>query len=162
MAFSDAMIRALVKTGLYSDPAAEAHLADVLIKRRNAIGRSYLPAINPIVDPAFDGATLTFANAAVQAGVAPAPTGGYRAEWLTFDNATGTSTALGTSSTTAPLRMAAPAPLPSAPGAFVRIDITSVNPPHPSWLVPVQTYFQRTESSWKLVGLERLPAGTVD
>ena len=124
MAFSDAMIRALVKTGLYSDPAAEAHLADVLIKRRDAIGRAYLPAINPIVDPAFDGATLTFANAAVQAGVAQAPTGGYRAEWSTFNNATGASTALGTSSTAAAPRMAAPAPLTSAPGAFLRIDIS--------------------------------------
>ena len=63
------MIRAIVKAGQYSDPAAEAHLADVLIKRRDAIGRAYLPAINPIVDPALDGA-LTFGNAAVQAGVA--------------------------------------------------------------------------------------------
>ena len=51
MAFTDEMIRAVVKTGQFSDPAAERHLADVLIKRRDKIGRAYLVPINPIVDP---------------------------------------------------------------------------------------------------------------
>ena len=74
MAFSDAMIRAVVATGEYSDPAAGRYLADVLIKRRNAIGREYLAAINPVTDPALDNAgTLTFRNAALDAGVAAAP-----------------------------------------------------------------------------------------
>ena len=50
MAFSDEMIRAIVKTGEYSDAAAERHLADVLIKRRDKIGAAYLPAVNPLVD----------------------------------------------------------------------------------------------------------------
>ena len=36
-AFTDEMIRAAVRTGSYSDPAAEALLADVLIKRRHKI-----------------------------------------------------------------------------------------------------------------------------
>jgi hypothetical protein len=39
MAFSDDLIRALVKTGQFSDPRAEAYLGDVLIKRRDKIGR---------------------------------------------------------------------------------------------------------------------------
>ena len=43
MAFSDEMIRALVKTGQYSDPQAEALLAKVLIQRRE-IGHAYRPA----------------------------------------------------------------------------------------------------------------------
>ena len=51
MAFTDELIRAAVKTGQYSDPKAEQHIADVLIKRRDKIGRAYLPKINPIVDP---------------------------------------------------------------------------------------------------------------
>ena len=54
MAFSDALIRAVVKTGQFSDPQAEQYLGDVLIKRRDKIGRAYLPKINPIVDPALD------------------------------------------------------------------------------------------------------------
>ncbi len=44
MAFTDEMIRAVVKAGEFSDPKAEALLADVLIKRRDKIGRAYLTA----------------------------------------------------------------------------------------------------------------------
>ena len=74
MAFSDEMIRAAVKTAEFSDPAAERLLGDVLIKRRDSIARVYLSKINPVVRPVLDGeGTLTFANAAVDAGVAAAP-----------------------------------------------------------------------------------------
>ena len=52
MAFSDEMIRALVKTGQYSDPQAEALLAKVLIQRRDKIGHAYVPAVNPVVNVA--------------------------------------------------------------------------------------------------------------
>ena len=77
MAFSDDLIRALVKTGRYSDPKAEQYLADVLIQRRDKIGAAYLTAVNPVVDPALDaGGRLTFENAAVNAGVAKPPAGG--------------------------------------------------------------------------------------
>src|SRR5436190_2316335 len=66
MAFTDDLIRAAVHTGQFSDPAAERHLAAVLIKRRDAIGRAYLPAINPVVDPSLDAAgRFSFGNAAV-------------------------------------------------------------------------------------------------
>ena len=44
MAFTDEQIRAAVKTGGYSDPAAEKLLADVLIQRRDKIGRRYTVA----------------------------------------------------------------------------------------------------------------------
>ena len=54
MAFTDEMIRAAVKTGQYSDPAAEKHIADTLIARRDAIGRAWLTNVNPVVDPALD------------------------------------------------------------------------------------------------------------
>ena len=54
MAFSDDLIRAAVHTGQFSDPAAEQYLGDVLIKRRDTIGRTYLTAINPIVNPRLD------------------------------------------------------------------------------------------------------------
>ena len=74
MAFDDEMIRAIVRAGEISDPAAEKYLADILIQRRDKIGRAYLTAVNPIVDPALDGAgTLTFGNVAVQFGTAAAP-----------------------------------------------------------------------------------------
>jgi hypothetical protein len=155
MAFSDEMIRALVKTGQYSDAKAEAILGGVLIQRRDAIGRTYLPAINPVVNVALsDRGLLTLDNAAVSAGVAPAPGGGYTVRWARFDNNTGGMTAdLGTSAS-APSQ--APMPLPSEPGSYIKVEIRAVQPANPSWSAPVDAYFRR-DGGWKLVGLERMP-----
>ena len=162
VAFTDEAIRAVVKAGRYSDPAAEAYLVEMLIKRREKIARAYLPKINPIVHPALgaDG-TLTFDNAAVSAGVAAAPAG-YRAQWYHFDNATGKTTVIGEETRAAGTRLAAPGPLPSEAGAFVKIEVSAVESgagqvPHPSWLRPLDLYFRRTGAGWKLVGLERFP-----
>ena len=47
--------------------------------------------------------------------------------------------------------------LPVRAGAFVRIDIEAVDPPHPSWTAPVRAYFRRAADAWKLVGFERTP-----
>jgi hypothetical protein len=156
MAFSNDLIRAVVKVGKLSDPNAEAYLAQTLIKRRDKIGRAYLPKINPVVDPALDASgTLTFGNAAVQHGVATAPKG-YTATWYAFDNATGDSRRLGeTAAAQAPLSPASG--LPTAPGAYVRVDIAADHPQHLTWKQPVQAYFVRQAAGWKLVGLERMP-----
>jgi hypothetical protein len=153
MAFSDDLIRAAVRTGQYSDPAAAAHLVDVLIKRRDKIGRVYLTAINPIVNPRLGAGGLTFENAAVAAGFASGPAE-YRASWSRFDNATGRTTAIGeTRGTTT--TMAAPAGLAVPAGSYIEIDISSDSPDHPSWREPIRTHFRRTADGWKLVGLER-------
>jgi hypothetical protein len=158
MAFSDEMIRALAKTGQYSDPQAEALLADVLIQRRDKIGHTYLTAINPVVNVALDqSGTLTFENAAVAAGVAPAPAGGYVMQWARFDNNTGVTTgSLGSSTSAGVGRSQAPVALPSEPGAYIKVEIRAVQPPNPSWGAPVSAYFVRA-GGWKLVGLERMP-----
>ena len=50
MAFTDEMIRAVVKTGQYSDPSAEKLLGDVLIKRRDKVGHAYFTRVNPLVN----------------------------------------------------------------------------------------------------------------
>lgn len=161
MAFSDDLILAATHTGQYSDAAAERHLAAALIKRRDAIGRAYLSAVNPVVNLHLDGAgSLTFENAAVAAGFAEAPAA-YRAAWFRFDNATGVATPFGeTRSATAMLP--APSRLPDTLDTFVEIDISADSAAHRSWQQAVRTYFRRTASGWKLVGLERLPDPTGD
>jgi hypothetical protein len=160
MAFTDEMIRAVVRTGQYSDPAAERHIADTLIARRDAIGRAWLTDVNPIVAPALDSnGRLTFGNAAVAANVAPAPQG-YEAAWFGFDNTTQRVTPLGGPVKATQMQMSAPDGLPTAAGSFVRVDIRATIPPHPSWERPVLAYFRRDTSGWTLVGFERLPDTT--
>jgi hypothetical protein len=154
MAFSDALIRAVVKTGQFTDPKAEQYLGDVLIKRRDTIGRAYLPKINPLVDPALDAAgQLTFVNAAVQAGFAQPPVS-YQATWFTFDNTTGEATRVA-STESATERMQAPAGLRATPGAYVKVALSATSAEHPAWTKPVEAYFRRQADGWKLVGLER-------
>lgn len=166
MAVSDELIRAAVKSGEYSDPRAEQFLADALIERRDKIGRVWLTAINPVVDPALsEDGTLTFRNPAVDFGFAPAPSG-YHVVWYRFDNATGESSRLGESSVTA-TRATAPADalvrvrpdrsLPGGRGQFLRADISASGGTHPSWVAPVRAYFRRGPDAWKLVGFDRMP-----
>jgi hypothetical protein len=155
MAFSDEMIRAAVKTAEFSDPEAERLLGDVLIKRRDKIGRVYLPKVNPVLRPSLDtDGTLTFSNAAMDAGVATSPAQ-YRARWFSFDNATGETTLIG--ETTAPrTRVAPPEGLPRETGAFVQVDILADGGPE-AWGRPVQAWFRKTAEGWRWVGFTRIP-----
>ena len=153
---SDELIRAAVHTGEFSDPAAEQYLGDVLIKRRDTIARTYLTAINPIVDPRLDAiGGLTFGNAAFDAGVATgAPT--YRAAWMRFDNATGETTPLAeTQGTTTAVD--APRNLPTATGTFIAVDLSADIASYPTWRRPIRTWFRQSGEGWTLVGLQRLP-----
>ena len=156
-AFSDELIRQLVGTARYSDPKATVLLADVLIQRRDKIAAAYLTVPNPLVDFALspDG-QLTFRNAAVDASVAQPPEKGYQATWARYDNATGQSTLIGVSSPSSLPYVRAPDGLPSGEGAFVKIDVGSVNPSDRSAGLPVAVYFRRVRDGWKLVGLDRL------
>lgn len=156
MAFSDDMIRGVVTAARFSDPAAGRILADVLIKRRDKIGRAYLPKVNPLVDFALDGGTLTFVNAAVQAKVAAEPAGGYEARWFTFDNATGGTQPLGAPTRGTGASVPAARNLPAMTGAFIKIEVRAVDPVHPAWATPVRVYFRRTARSWELAGLDRM------
>ena len=156
MAFTDEMIAAVVKVGQISDPAAEAQLAEVLMKRRDKIGRAYYTAINPLVDFALAGGRLTFVNEALRSGVVPGPAPAYDAEWYRFDNGANTATPLATTSSTGDGSVPAPPALAGA-GPYVRVDVRAVRHPIAPWTVPVRVYFRRHGDAWTLVGLERQP-----
>jgi hypothetical protein len=157
MAFTDDMIRAMVGTGEYSNPGDAKLLADVLIQRRDKIGRTYLVPINPLVDFKLENGTLSFENAAVAAHVAEAPKAGYPASWFSFDNATGATSPIGMPLTGTGTGVPAPADLDRLAGEFVKVQVAAIDPPHEEWKKPVDVYFRNTGDSWKLVGLERLP-----
>ncbi len=155
-ALSSEMIAAAVRAGDFGDSEAEAFLVRVLAERRNAVLRAYLPAINPIVDPELDDAgVLSFRNAAVDADVARAPRE-YQAVWSRFDNATGETRVLDTT-TTGSTHMTAPASLPRVEGAFIQVQLSSTGSVHASWSRPVHAYFRFREGTWRLVGFEHTP-----
>jgi len=156
-AFTDDMIRAAVGTGAYSNPGDEKLLADVLIERRDKIARAYLIPINPLVDFTLENGTLNFENAAVVAHVAEPPSAGYSATWFSFDNATGETSPIGVPLTGTGTGVSAPADLPNLAGEFVKVQVAAIDSPHQEWNQPINVYFRRTGSEWKLVGLERLP-----
>ena len=160
MSFTDEQIRAAVKTGQYTDPAAEKLLADVLMKRRDRIGRVYFALVNPLTRFALDaGGVLTFENAAVRFHTADAPKGGYTATWSRFDNTTRAAQPLGTATTSARERLQAPSDLPRGAGSYIKVSIAAVDPPSPPWATPVDVYFRSTAAGWQLVGVERVPEG---
>ena len=159
-AFSNDMIRAIVHTGEFGDPAAEKAIGDIMIKRRDKILRTYLPAVNPIVTPRLENNRLSFQNAAVAADVAKAPDV-YRASWFHFDNATGESRSL-SETTSATTTIEAPPGLPAAPGSFILVEISADSKEHRAWQRPVRTYFRLDADGWKLVGLDRMPDRAAD
>jgi hypothetical protein len=158
MAVSDDLIRAAVKTGGYTDPAAEAMLADILIERRDKIGRVYFAKLNPLARFTLsESGGLNFENKAVRAKLAEAPKKGYQATWSRFDNATRASQPIGSSPVSSTEGVQAPADLPRADGTYIKVSISAVEPPHASWAKPVDVYFKRAGNAWRLVGVDRMP-----
>jgi len=155
------MIDAAVREGMFGDVEAERQLARVIRERRDRVLQTYLPAVNPITRPSIEGGELRFHNAAVEAGVAAAPKE-YRATWYSFDNATGTTTPLGTSGTVAGLGQGSAAATrlllpPRLDSEFIKVEISATGAPVPAWEKPVSVYFRRAGTGWRLVGLERMP-----
>jgi hypothetical protein len=157
--FTDEMLKAVPSVGQFNDPRSEEMLAKFFIDRRDAIIRRYLAAVNPIVDVQLTAAgTLTYRNAAVDAGVAPAPTE-VAVNWLQFDNTTGATTPIGeTSAPAASMSVPVPKNLPSTPASYIRAEIAFEGGPE-SWGQPAHAYFVREANGWKLVGFERVPGG---
>lgn len=158
MAFSDDMIRNIVTAAEYTDESAGQLLTDVLIQRRDKIGRVYLNAVNPVVNFRLDeGGVLTFDNAAVLAGVASAPAAGYIVHWATLDNASGHLTPLGSPTATVDRQTRAQRPLPTASGTIIQARIAAASAAQPAWAVPVDVYFRRAGNAWDVVGIDRIP-----
>lgn len=151
-AITDDMIRAAVAEGRFGDPASEKFLAQAVIDRRLRILQTFLPKVNPIVDPSLDrNGRLSFRNAASDAAVADrAP--GYRALWYTFDNNGDKSTLVATTEETQSPMVMPPMP----PSEYIKVDLSAVGGPE-AWTRPVSAYFRRNSQGWTLIGFERQP-----
>ncbi|HEU4894164.1 MAG TPA: hypothetical protein VFT47_21555 [Vicinamibacterales bacterium] len=151
--FSDDAIRAIVRKGKYSDPAATEALAVALIRRRDRIAETWLTDINPIVNATLSAeGELRFENAAVLAGVGGRPER-YTLRWSRFDNATDSHTSVGDAVTVTEPRSSAPAGVLRG-SDYVSVSIATDHSRYPKWR-PVQVYFRRTAAGWQTVGLDR-------
>lgn len=153
--FTDEAIRAVVAKARYSDPRATEYIASTLIMRRDKVLRTWLTGVNPVADVAFNGKDLTFHNAAVEAGLAKAPSG-YRVSWARFDNVTRELQPLSDDTVTT-TRSAGPADAAGSTGAILRVAIAAVGDVPPAWTKAVHAYFRDTGAGWTLVGFERIP-----
>ncbi len=154
VSITDDQLGAAVMAGVYTDPADAEFLVKTLAARRDAIAKAYLPAVNPIVTPALDsGGQLTFANAAVDAGVAAAPRA-YSAHWSRLDN-NDPSADREIGRTEGGTSMKSPEALPTETNALVGVEIAAVDPLVKAWAQPVKIAFRRTGGGWQLVGLQR-------
>ncbi len=155
--FSDEAIRAIVAKARYSDAGASEYIADTLIARRDKVVRTWLTAVNPIVEPTLStSGALAFKNAAGDRGVA-SPPASYRLTWSRVDGATGD--AIGTAVEERVTQPAAAVPgtvVSDIPGALVLLDLRADHPDFPVWQEPVRVYFRRTAGGWQTVGLERV------
>jgi hypothetical protein len=155
--FSDQAIRAIVAKARYSDDGASGYIADTLIARRDKVVRTWLTAVNPIVEPTLStSGALAFKNAAGDRGVA-SPPASYRLTWSRADGATGD--AIGTAVEERVTQPAAAVPgtvVSDIPGALVLLDLRADHPDFPVWQEPVRVYFRRTAGGWQTVGLERV------
>jgi hypothetical protein len=156
-AFSDEAIRAMVGTARFSDARAMEYLTETILVRKSKVLKVWLNGTNPVVRPALSSAgTLSFANAAEEAGVAKAAER-YTIQWSRFDNTAGTHEPEGSEQTVNGTRAQAPDGLISGRTEYVAARIRAFHAEHPDWSQPLMVYFRRTGDGWSLVGLERNP-----
>lgn len=146
--FSDDAIRAIVKTGQYSDPKAEAYLTDVLIKRRDKIVNYYLRLLNPLDEFKVSDASLEFQNLGEELEIGKVST--YDYQWHTFDNQKGERTPLGGVNYTQEKSLS----IPKSTAEYLVVLIRTRSNEARNWKKNVEV-FLRNEISWKVAGINR-------
>jgi len=136
MAFSDDAIRAIVRTGQYSDPRAVDWAVQCLIERRNRIGRAFLDGpVLPLDDFSVTNGRLVFDDLAARYGFRAARQ--YSIQWQTFDNQSSRAT---------PIAGAATFELPRSSSPYLAAVIRGGDPAR-----TITVYLRRNE----VVGIER-------
>ncbi len=143
MAFTDEDIRAIVRTGEYTDAAAAEYLVRTLIQRRNKIGRAFLERVLPLdnftVRSEASVLKLAFDDLGLKHGTAKSRE--FRVAWFEFDNADGART---------PIAGAGGFEVPHPNARYIGADIVEAGGRR-----AVTVYIRRTGSRPEVVGVER-------
>ncbi len=160
--FSDEAVRRIVRNAEITDPAAEAYLIDVMLRRRDKVVDHWITQTNPLdeFELSGDGSNLTLAwdNAAIRLGAA-SEGARYGVRWSAFDNRTGGETRLSDRQVTEP-GITVPTNAWGTPDAFgyryLRAHIFTRHPDFPWWEQPViVTVRNKGAEGVDIVGLER-------
>jgi hypothetical protein len=152
--FSDEAIRAVVAKARYRSEAAAEYVATTIIKRRDKVLRTWLTAVNPIVEPRLDAAgAFTFENAAEAASIA-SPRSAYAFTWSRFDNAADAVAGAAGEQRSGERRSQAPAAVLQG-SDYVTVSVRTIHADFPHWERPVRVFFRRIPAGWQTVGIER-------
>ena len=152
-AINDEMIRAAVAEGKFGDKESEEFLAKAISDRRLRILQTFLPKVNPIVDPALDRERPPVVSecrrSTRRSPIARRDTA--RSGTRSTTNTNKATLVATTEETQSPMLM------PAMPASeYIQVDISAVGGPEP-WTKPVSAYFRRNSEGWTLVGFERQP-----
>jgi hypothetical protein len=143
MMFTDDEIRAIVKTGSYSDLAAERYVADTIITRRDAIGRAYLSQPLSLDAVRIENGRIAFDDLAVRYKLHKAPVD-YRYQWFSFDNQSQHKTVIpGASSPEIPARSASP---------YVALEVSAAGNERRRMTI----YLRQANPGFSIVGIDRV------
>jgi len=144
MAFSDEEIRALVKTGEYSERSAEDWIATCLIERRNKIGRAFFAQVLPLDRFEVRENKLVFEDLAVKHGLIASRE--YKIQWSRFDNNSEQKTPLpGETAFTVPAEIKT-----ASVGEYLAADIVSSDPKK-----TVTVFLRKKPDRAEVVGIDR-------
>jgi hypothetical protein len=139
MAFTDDQLRAIVKTGEFSDPKAAEYLTRVLIERRDKVGRAYFAQVLPLDNFRITQGKLQFDDLGAVYGMNPPRT--YSFAWSVFDNQSGATTPM------------AGAPSPELPRSDARYLVADIQAGDEARKVTV--YIRNDGGAPKVVGVVR-------
>jgi hypothetical protein len=145
MSFSNEDIRTIVEQGQFSNSAVTDYITNVLIARRDLVGKAWFSRVAPLEDFVIADGKLRFTDLGQKYGVLSASM--YSYSWFSFDNQSGRK-----SPVAGDLSDAVPAALASSnEGSFIGCTLTDTKQTHRT----VTVVFRRDGDQWKFVGIDR-------
>lgn len=143
MAFSDAELRALVQTGGFTDPRAVDWVTECLIKRRDKVGHAWLASRLALDNFRVENGALAFDDLAAKYHLRDSFP--YSAQWASFNNATGATTAVDAHDWKLP---------DAGADGYLLATIRATGSDAALALGEVKVYLRRTAQGWIVVGVE--------